>query len=145
MRNHTASHLLAVAVRKALGESIEIVGSGLDVDKARLDFAFGGSMRDYFPEVERIADTVIKENRPIIVKTMPRDVAEKYVEKFGENLKTLPSQVQQVRIVEIENWHACACGGTHVKSTGELETIRLLSRGSKGKGVERIEFVSQNP
>lgn len=143
MRNHTASHLLAMVVRKAMGRPLEIVGSGLDVDKARLDFAFEGSMRDFFPEIERVAASAVEENAPVTVKVMPRDEAESYVEKFGESLKTLPPAVRQVRIVEIVGWHACACGGIHVGSVGELGAIRLLGRGSKGKGVERIEFASQ--
>jgi len=145
MRNHTASHILAVAVRKAVNKPLEIVGSGLDVDKARIDFAFEGPLREFFPQIEQIATTIIKENRPVIIKVMPRNLAEEYVKKFDENLKTLPAHVKEVRIVEIENWHACACGGTHVKSTLELGIIKLLGRASKGKGVQRIEFVSQNP
>jgi Ser-tRNA(Ala) deacylase AlaX len=65
------------------------------------------------------------------------------VAKFHESLKTLPSQVQKVRIVEIKDWHACACGGTHVKATGEIGVIKALRRMSKGKGVERIEFTAK--
>ena len=71
---------------------------------------------------------------------MSREEAEKYLAKYNETLKTLPAHVQTVRIVEIENWHACACGGTHVRSTGEIGGIKLLRRKSKGKGIERIEF-----
>lgn len=145
MRNHTASHLLAAVVRRAVGKPLEIVGSGIDVDKARLDFAFDGSLRDYFQRIEEISDTAVKADRPVSVKTMARDVAEKYVAEYGESLKTLPPQVQQVRVVEVEGWHACACGGIHVKSTGELGEIRLLGRVSKGRGVERLEFAARNP
>jgi misacylated tRNA(Ala) deacylase len=92
-----------------------------------------------------VANNVVKENRTVKIRLMPRNEAEEYVKKFHESLKTLPPQVSEVRIVEIEGWHACACGGTHVKSTGEIEEIRLLSRSSKGKGIERIEFTVQKP
>ncbi len=71
---------------------------------------------------------------------MKRQEAEDYVDRFHESLKTLPPQVQEVRIVEIKDWHACACGGTHVRSTSELDPIKVLRRQSKGKGVERVEF-----
>ena len=140
MRNHTTAHLMGEAVRRATGIPMKIVGSAIDVDKARLDFAHRENLRPLLPKIERIANDVVKENRIVEVKTMKRGEAEKYVEKFHESLKTLPPQVQEVRIVEIKDWHACACGGTHLKSTGEIGTIKVLKRVSKGKGVERIEF-----
>lgn len=140
MRNHTAAHLMGEAVRRATGILMKIVGSAIGLDKARLDFAHEESLRPLFPEIEKIANNVVKEDRVVEVKMMTREEAEKHLEKFHESLKTLPPQVQEVRIVEIKDWHACACGGTHLKSTGEIGAIKVLKRVSKGKGVERIEF-----
>jgi len=140
MRNHTAAHLMGGAVRRATGIPVKVVGSAIDADKARLDFAHEENLRPLFPEIEKIANDVVRENRLVEVKMMTRGEAEKYVEKFHESLKTLPPQVQEVRIVEIKGWHACACGGTHLKSTGEIGAVKVLKRVSKGKGVERIEF-----
>lgn len=142
MRNYTSAHLMAEAVRQAIGEPVEIVGSGLEADKARLDFAYHGSIRPFFPKIEEISNKIVRENRPVTIKLMGREEAERYVKRFHESLKTLPSHVSRVRIVEIEGWHACACGGLHVKRTGEISLVKLLSRASKGRGVERIEFVS---
>jgi len=140
MRNHTIAHIMGEAVRKATGIPLRIIGSGIDVDKARLDFAYEGSLGPLLPKIEEIANNVVKENRTVEIKMMKREEAQKYVERFHENLKLLPPQVQKVRIVEIKDWHACACGGTHLKSTGEIGFIKVLKTGSKGKGVERIEF-----
>lgn len=140
MRIHTAAHLLSEAIRKAVGAPLEIVGSAIDVEKARLDFGYERSMREFFPKIEEIANKIVAENRPVIIKIMPREEAEKYVSKYHESLRILPPQIQEVRIVEIKEWHACACGGTHVKSTEEIGEIKLLKRSSKGRGVERIEF-----
>ena len=140
MRNHTAAHLVAEAARRAAGTPMPIIGSAINVNKARLDFAHKQNLRPLLFEIERIANDVVKENRLVEVKMMKREEAEKYVERFHESLKILPPQVQEVRIVEIKDWHACACGGTHLKSTGEIGTIKVLKRVSKGKGVERIEF-----
>jgi len=142
MRNHTTAHLMAEAIRKATGITMEIIGSGLDVDKVRLDLAHEGSLGPQMQEIERVANAAVRENRPVEIKTMSRAEAERHVERFHESLKTLPPQVQNVRIVEIKDWHACACGGTHVKSTGEIGAVKVLRRMSKGKGVERIEFVA---
>ena len=145
MKNHTAAHLMAEAVRRVLSNPVEIVGSGLDVDKARLDLALASSLRPMFQKIEDVANSMVRENRAVEIIIMNRDEAEKYVEKFHENLKTLPSNISQVRIVEVKGLHACACGGTHVKTTGELDFIKILGRSSKGKGVERLEFRAQNP
>jgi len=145
MRNHTAAHLITPAIREAVGKPVEIVGSAINVDKSRLDMGYEGSLRDLFSKIEEISNRIIAEDRPVIVTIMSRSQAEEYVSRFHESLKTLPPSVTSVRIVEIKDWHACACGGTHVKSTRELGAIRVLGRAAKGRGVERIEFVSQNP
>jgi len=143
MRNHTLAHLMAEAVRRVTGLTMAIVGSGLDVDKVRLDLAHEGSLGPLLPEIEKVANEMIKENRPVEIKMMPRAEAEEFVERFHESLKILPPQVQNVRIVEVKDWHACACGGTHVKNTGEIGEAQVLRRMSKGKGVERIEFTAK--
>jgi alanyl-tRNA synthetase len=143
MRIHTAAHLMSEAIRKVVGSPVAVVGSGIDVEKARLDLAYDRSLGPLLMEIEKVANQVVKENRPVIIRIMPREEAENYVAKFHESLKILPPQVQRVRIVEVENWHACACGGTHVKATGEIGVIKVLRRMSKGKGVERIEFAAK--
>ncbi|RLI17342.1 alanyl-tRNA editing protein AlaX [Candidatus Bathyarchaeota archaeon] len=142
MRMHTAAHLLSRAVREAVERPLEIVGSAIDVTKARIDFGYEKSIREFFPKIEEIANTIVAEDRPVIIRMMPRKEAEEHIAKFNESLKILPPHIHEVRIVEIKDWHACACGGTHVKSTGEIGEIKLLKRGSKGKGVERIEFTA---
>ena len=145
MKNHTAAHLMAEAIRRALNSPVKIVGSALNVDKARLDLALGNSLRPMFQRIEDVANSIVKENRAVEIKIMNHEEAEKHVERFYESLKTLPSEVLRVRIVEVKGLHACACGGTHVKTTGELGSIKILGRASKGKGVERLEFRAQNP
>jgi Ser-tRNA(Ala) deacylase AlaX len=145
MKNHTAAHIMAEALRQALGTPAEIVSSGLDVDKARLDLAVDSSLRPLFPRIAALANEIVRTNHPVEVRMMNREAAKDYVAKFHESLATLPSTVSQVRIVEVRGVHACACGGTHVKTTGEIGTIEILGRSSKGKGVERLEFRAQNP
>ena len=145
MKNHTAAHIMAEALRQALGTPAEIVGSGLDIDKARLDLAVDSSLRPLFPRIAALANEIVRANHPVEVRVMNREAAESYVVKFHESLATLPSTVSQVRIVEVRGVHACACGGTHVKTTGEIGPIEILGRSSKGKGVERLEFRAQSP
>jgi len=144
MKNHTTAHLMAEALRRATGTSLKIVGSAIDVDKARLDLAYEKSLGPLLSQIEKAANSIVKENRPVEVKMMKREEAEEHVKGFHESLETLPRQVENVRIVEIKDLHACACGGTHVKNTREIGTVRVLKRRSKGKGVERIEFVAES-
>jgi len=143
MRIHTSAHLMSEAIRKVVGKPLAVVGSGIDIDKARLDMAYDHSLGPLLGEIERVANQVVRENRPVTIKTMPREDAESYVAKYRESLKILPPQVREVRIVEIKDWHACACGGTHVRATGEIGAIKVLRRMSKGRGVERVEFTSK--
>jgi alanyl-tRNA synthetase len=145
MRNHTAAHLISESIRQVVGKPVAIVGSAVNVDKSRLDLAHEGSLRELFSEIEKVSNKVVKEDRPVLVKMMPRSEAEIHVGRFQESLKMLPSTVQIVRVVEIKDWHACACGGTHIRSTAELGSVKVLGRAAKGKGVERIEFAAQNP
>jgi alanyl-tRNA synthetase len=143
MQIHTSAHLMSEAIRKVVGKPLAIVGSGIDVNKARLDMAYDQSLGPLLEEIERVANQVVKENKPVMIKIMPREEAENYVARYHESLKILPPRVQKVRIVEIKDWHACACGGTHVKATGEIGAIKVLRRMSKGKGVERVEFTAK--
>jgi len=145
MRNHTAAHLMAEVLRRATGTPVEIVGSGIDVDKARLDVAYENPLSPMLQEIEKIANNIVQEDRLVTAKIMQRKEAETFVKQFHESLKTLPPQVQEVRIIEIKDLHACACGGTHVKNTGEIGTIKVLRREAKGKGTQRIEFVAKKP
>ena len=143
-RNHTAAHLISPAIRQVVDEPVEIVGSAINVDKSRLDLSHEGSLRELFLKIEEIANTVVTEDRPVLIRTMPRIEAERQVERFHESLKTLPSNIEDVRVVEIRDWHACACGGTHVKSTSEVGAVKILGRAAKGKGVERLEFTAKD-
>jgi len=144
MKNHTTAHLMAEALRRVTDTPPKIVGSAISADKARLDLAYEKSLGPLLPKIEEIANRIVKENRSVEVRMMKRGEAEDYVKKFHESLETLPPQVANVRIVGIKGLHACACGGTHVKNTGEIGTVRVLKRRSKGKGVERIEFAAKS-
>jgi len=145
MRNHTTAHLMAEALRIVTKVPVDVVGSGLDVDKARLDVAYENSLSPMLQEIEKTANKIVEEKRPVTARIMQRKEAETFVKHFHESLKTLPPQVQEVRIIEIKDLHACACGGIHVRNTEEIRTVKVLRREAKGKGVQRIEFVAKKP
>ena len=72
MRIHTSAHVMSQAVRQALGKPVENVSSGMSLEKARLEFKHEGSTRKFFPEIESTANNVVRENRLVKIRVMPR-------------------------------------------------------------------------
>ena len=56
-------------------------------------------------------------------------------------LDLIPESVDPLRVVEVEGFDMCPCGGTHVDSLGEIGEIEITNRVSKGADTERVEFV----
>jgi alanyl-tRNA synthetase len=139
MANHTATHLLHQALREALGEHVRQAGSAVRPDKLRFDFTHERALT---PEerdaVERRVNEIVFENRPVHVFETPIDEARRlgatmlFGEKYGEI----------VRVVEVPSYSVELCGGTHVTSTAEVGPFVLLSEGSVGAGVRRVEAVT---
>ncbi|MCX8168727.1 MAG: alanyl-tRNA editing protein [Candidatus Methanomethylicia archaeon] len=142
MRMHTAAHILIQAVKSYFNENVKCVSASKSVHGGHLDFA-ALIHRDMLKDIENIANKVIREDKLIIVQYMNFDKAEKYVSNYGESLNLYlrkGSINEPIRIVEVKDWIAIPCGGTHVKSTGEIGFINLLKRESKGKGIVRIYY-----
>ena len=51
-----------------------------------------------------------------------------------------PDHVDPLRVVEIEDFDTCPCGGTHVDSLGEVGRVKVVDRTSKGAEIDRVEF-----
>ena len=122
MRLHSASHLVYYAMQAVFGSKCKPSSSGLlDDTKDRSDYIFEIPLdREKLSNVESMVNTLIEKNLPITHK---------------------PENADSDRILwKIEPYNAMACGGTHVRNTGEIGRIQLR-RGSKpGKGKERIEL-----
>ena len=139
MANHTCTHLLHQALREVLGEHVRQAGSAVRPDKLRFDFtheqALGSEERE---SVARRVNELVFENRPVHVFETPIDEARRlgatmlFGEKYGEI----------VRVVEVPGYSIELCGGTHVRSTAEVGPFVLLSEGSVGAGVRRLEAVT---
>jgi alanyl-tRNA synthetase len=139
MANHTATHLLHKALQEVLGEHARQAGSAVRPDKLRFDFAHEQALtaqeRD---EVERRVNEKIFENLPVQVFETPIEEARQLgaMMLFGEKYGDI------VRVVEVPGYSVELCGGTHVRSTAEIGALVLLSEGSVGAGVRRIEAVT---
>ena len=139
MANHTGTHLLHQALRDVIGEHARQAGSAVRPDKLRFDFTHEHALTlDERAEVERRVNEMIFENLPVNVFETPIDEARRLgaTMLFGEKYGDI------VRVVEIPGYSVELCGGTHVRSTAEIGALVLLSEGSVGAGVRRIEAVT---
>jgi alanyl-tRNA synthetase len=139
MANHTATHLLHQALREVLGEHVHQAGSAVRPDKLRFDFTHPQALTaDERQTVEQRINEAIFENHPVRTFIVPIDEARNlgammlFGEKYGD----------EVRVVEIEGVSRELCGGTHVRSTAEIGPFVVLSEGSVGSGVRRIEAIT---
>jgi len=140
-RNHTATHLLQAALRQVLGSHVCQRGSLVHPDGFRFDFSHLAAIsKKQLYDIQHFVNEKIRENLPVRSKTVPYKQAigdgaiALFEEKYGET----------VRVLEIGEPHISAelCGGTHVKSTGEIGLFVITSESSIGTGLRRIEAIT---
>jgi alanyl-tRNA synthetase len=142
-RNHTATHLLQAALRQVLGTHIQQRGSLVAPDRLRFDFSHLSAMAtEEIKSVQRIVNERIRQNIRVYdeetdyKKAVAAGAIALFDEKYGD----------VVRVMRIggpsESVSAELCGGTHVSSTGEIGYFHILSEGSIGAGLRRIEAVT---
>jgi alanyl-tRNA synthetase len=140
-KHHTATHVLNSASRNTLGSWVWQNSAFKDEGYGRLDITHHSALtKQEVQEIEHIANQVIRQNHPVIIKTYDRGEAE---QKFTFRIYqggVVPTS--NVRIVNILDWDTEACGGTHVKYTGEIGAIKILKSERIQDGVVRLEFVA---
>jgi Ser-tRNA(Ala) deacylase AlaX len=145
MRHHTAAHILWATLERCLSR-MRIVGSAVRAEHARFDVQSDREeLRRKLGEIETTANRIVEEDRPVLIRILKREEAEGLVKKYGESPSILPPGAGRVRIVEVEDWDVSACKGIHVKRTGEVGSIKMLRRSSKGKKIDRLVFVVSSP
>jgi len=138
IQHHSATHLLQAGLRALLGDKVRQYGSLVNEEKLRFDFSFPRPLTN--EEIEQVEDWVnerILQNTPAQAEIMSRDQAKKkgalafFGDKYGEKVRVMtigPS-------IEF-------CGGTHVKATGDIGPVKIISESSVASGVRRIEAVA---
>jgi len=137
-RHHSATHLLHFALRQVIGTHVRQAGSLVAADRLRFDFShFEAINPKQLAEIESIINRRILENRPVRTFEVPftekpDDVIAFFGEKYGET----------VRVVDIGGYSKELCGGTHVRATGEIGLVKLVTESAIAAGTRRIEAVS---
>ncbi|RMD84548.1 MAG: alanine--tRNA ligase [Candidatus Dadabacteria bacterium] len=137
--NHSSTHLLHAALRANLGTGVQQAGSLVDDAHLRFDFTHPRALSD--AELERIEDEVnevVRANLPVTTEEMPyqQAIAAGALAFFGDKYGDV------VRVVRMGDYSVELCGGTHVRQTGDIGLVRLVSESSVAAGVRRIEAVS---
>ncbi|MEX2181733.1 MAG: alanine--tRNA ligase [Gemmatimonadaceae bacterium] len=138
-RNHTATHLLHTALRSVLGEHVHQAGSLVAPDRLRFDFTHHGPVAaDKLERIERMVNDGIWANVDVVTTEKPyKDaIAGGAMALFGEKYGDV------VRVVEVAGLSTELCGGTHVRNTGQIGLMRVVSESGVAAGVRRIEAVT---
>lgn len=138
-RNHTATHLLHKALHMYVGPHALQAGSLVAPDRLRFDFSNPGPLsRDQIDKIETEVNKAVLANTPVTPYTTEykRAVADGVTALFGEKYG------DTVRVVKIADYSSELCGGTHVRTTGEIGLFRLISETGVAAGVRRIEAIT---
>ena len=149
--NHSATHLLHAALRRALGDHVTQKGSLVAPDRLRFDISHPGAVpADALDGIEAEVNRLIRANAPLVTRLMsPEEAIEAgalalFGEKYGD----------EVRVVSMgeaggggggggqEPYSVELCGGTHVKRTGDIGLFRIVGESASAAGIRRIEALT---
>jgi alanyl-tRNA synthetase len=130
MQQHSGQHLLSAVLAELFG--FQTVSFHLGAESSTIDLATPGITAKQLIEAERRVNEAVFENRPM--RATYEDAAE------ASTLRKASERTGLLRIVSIDGMDRSACGGTHVRSTGEIGTV-LLRKTEKIRSNVRLEFV----
>ncbi len=142
-RNHTGTHLLHAALRHHLGNHVQQRGSLVAPDRLRFDFAHDGKVSaEQLQAIEAEINDVILANYPVKAEEKPLAQARQegamalFGEKYGDVVRTV------VIADNGDRYSYELCGGVHVRETGEIGLLVIVSEGSVSAGIRRVEALT---
>ena len=145
--NHSAVHVLNAALRKILGDEVHQAGSFVSPDKLRFDYTISTPPTPaQLLSVWGVANSIIEQNLKVETQVRPL----KDAKELGATVLLGETYADPARFVlmakdgfkdPLNRASLELCGGTHVKSTGEIMSIRILRESAVSAGVRRIEAV----
>ncbi len=135
-RAHTATHLLHAALRRILGDYVKQEGSLVEPGRLRFDFTqFEPMLPDQLAAIEGLVYDQIIADIPLerTEKSLEEAKAGGALAFFGETYG------ERVTVVKIGDFSQELCGGTHLRSTGQVGMFRIVSETGVAAGIRRIE------
>jgi len=149
--NHSATHLLHEALRRALGDHVAQRGSLNAADRLRFDFSHGHAVSAAdLATVEAEVNAFIRQNSQVETRIMTPDDARAlgaqalFGEKYGDEVRVVSMGVLDgsAKGTEGKTYSLELCGGTHVARTGDIGAMVVLGDSASSAGVRRIEALT---
>jgi len=136
MQQHSGQHLLSAVVYRQLGAAT--VSFHLGEMTSTIDLAREAISPEELERVEDAVNEIIAEDRAVTMRTIPRSEAEMLL--AAGTLHKLPEREGDIRLIEIDDIDLNACGGTHVRATGQIGGLLIRGTERMRQGI-RVEFV----
>ena len=155
--NHSATHLLHAALRRELGDHVTQKGSMVAVDRLRFDISHPKAISmQALADVELMVNGQVRANTGVTTRLMTPDEAVEngamalFGEKYGDEVRVVSmgyemeagSQGQKNNGDGDGDFSVELCGGTHVKRTGDIGLLKVVSESAVAAGVRRIEALT---
>jgi alanyl-tRNA synthetase len=135
-RNHTGTHLLHWALRKVLGDHVKQQGSHVAPERLRFDFThYGPLSAEETAQIEDLVNEQVLGDAAVDITEMRKEDADAagaiafFEDKYGDEVRVVQAGPESVEL----------CGGTHVARLGQIGPVEIVSEGSIGSNLRRIE------
>src|SRR5207244_695607 len=144
--HHTVTHLLHWALHQIVSPDATQKGSYVGPEKLTFDFSSAPLTKQQVRDLEKLVNEKVGENAPVSWREIPfaeakqrKDIIQFFGEKYGDTVRVL--QIGGAPRA-LTGYSMELCGGTHVKSTGEIGVFRIVREEAIAAGTRRIEAVA---